>query len=115
MTYSPSPYSSTDSLRADHKYFNTVRMLGELALVSKNIADTGSKTVSSALYLILLAEAEDKVFGVYDGYCLEGYEPQLFQSLNSGEKVMSWLEYYTRQLKWAMGEISEELEKRGVE
>ena len=116
MTYSPKPYSSTDSLRTDYKYFDTVRMLGELALVSKNVANLDNPlTVSVAIYKLFLKEAEEKVFAVYDGYCLEGYEPQLFLSLNSGDKIMSWLEYYTRQIKLAMAEISEELARRGKE
>ena len=115
MTYSPKPYSSADSLLADHKYLKTVHMLGQLALASKQVVDPNAHSFPAAIHSALLAEAEDKVFAVYDGYCLEGYEPELYKTLNKETRVMSWLEYYTRQIKWAMNEIEEELTKRGKE
>jgi len=113
MTYSPSPYQTTSMLQADYKYFNTVRLLADLALSSQRVAQDAPKSFAKSVHSVILEEAEEKVFGVFDGYCLDGYEPDTLAMIQRGELQMTMLEYYTRALRSAMEEIKTELVKRG--
>jgi hypothetical protein len=113
MTYSPSPYQTVSSLASDHKYFRTLVMLGEITIASERCIDTTVKNVPTNAYSFIHEEVEEKLFNVYDAYCLGGYEDETLAMIQRKELKMSMVEFYTRQIRYAMDEIYEEMKKRG--
>jgi hypothetical protein len=113
MTYSPSPYQTTSMLQSDHKYFRTLVMLGDITISSEGIIDMTVNDAPTSIYSFLHNEVEEKLFNVYDTYCLSGYEDETLAMIQRRELKMSMVEFYTRQIRYAMDEIYDELKKRG--
>ena len=88
--------------------------MAELALSAKTEMEGVPTPKYKSLSLFLdIKNAEEKVFNVFDGYCLDGFAPQIRHAIDHEGLEMSELEYQVHALRFAVNEIYEELKKRG--